>query len=339
MKAFASDNTSGVHPLIMQAILNANSGHLQSYGVDPLTQEMTELFKRTFTKETEVFLVFNGTAANVLGLSSGLRPHEGVICAETSHLSLDECGAPEKWLGSKLFMTPSHLGKLKVADIEKHLIRQGDQHYSQPKILSIAQPTELGTTYTVAELIELSALCKKHNLYFHMDGARLANAAAFLNCELKDVTCDVGVDILTLGGTKNGLMNAEAIVLFNPKLSKDFKFNRKQGMQLSSKHRFLSVQFTSYLQNNLWREIASHTHRLAKLLESEVKQIPQIEVLGPVESNGVFANVPKSLIGPLKKEFFFYVWDDASNTVRWMITFDHTEKDIHDFVAAIKKYI
>ncbi len=339
MKAFASDNTSGVHPQILTALVHVNAGHAQSYGIDETTEDMNCLFKNTFSKTTEVFLVFNGTAANVLGLSATLRSHEGVICGDSSHLVLDECGAPEKWLGSKLFITPTHQGKLRVADIEKHLIRRGDQHYSQPRVVSITQPTELGTTYTPQEMKEISALCKKHGLYFHVDGARLANAAAFLNCELKEITCDVGVDVLSFGGTKNGLLNVEAVVFFNPDLATHFKFNRKQGMQLASKHRFLSAQFASYLQNKLWREIAMHTHGLAKILENELKNIPEVEIIAPVESNAVFAKVPKRLIHPLKKDFFFYVWDENTNTVRWMVTFDHTERDIQNFVAAIKKHL
>jgi threonine aldolase len=339
MKAFASDNTSGVHPRILNSIMESNVGHAQSYGIEQTTERMNALFKETFSPQTEAFLVFNGSSANVLGLSALVRPHEGVICGDLSHLAVDECGAPEKWLGSKLFTTPTHQGKLRPADIEKHLIRKGDQHYSQPRAVSITQPTELGTTYTIAELKEISALCKKHGLYLHMDGARLANATAFLKCELKNITSDVGVDVLSFGGTKNGLLNVEAIVFFNSQLAKDFKFNRKQGMQLASKHRFQSCQFDTYLRTGLWKEIAEHVHSLAKLLEEELKAIPQIELVAPVESNGIFAKVPKSLIHPLKKEFFFYVWDEFENVVRWMITFDHTEKDIHDFVAAIKKYL
>lgn len=334
---FASDNTSGVHPKFMDAIVAVNEGHVQSYGLDPITERFNENIKKTFGHEAEAYLVFNGTAANVLGLATGLKPHQGVICADHSHLAVDECGAPEKWLGAKLFLTPSINGKISLNDVKKHLVRLGDQHYSQPRILSIAQPTEMGTAYSINELREISEFCKTHRLLFHMDGARLANAAVFLNCELSDITSKAGVDILSFGGTKNGMMGAEAIVFFSSDLARDFKFIRKQGMQLASKQRFLSAQFNAYLENDLWREIASHTHGLTKYFEQEIKGIPWVEIVAPVQSNGLFVKIPKSWIGPLKQKHFFYVWDEFTNVCRWMITWDHTEQDVQSFVKKLRE--
>lgn len=337
MKAFASDNTSGVHPKILEALTKVNSGHEQSYGMDAETESFERLIKETFGSQARAYLVFNGTAANVIGLGAIVKSYEGIICHKGSHLVMDECGAPEKWLGSKLFVTDGPNGKLDLEEVQKHLIRFGDQHYSQPRVISIAQPTELGTVYSLEELKKIRALCDKYKLYFHMDGARLANAAHHLNVSLKTLTTDVGVDVLSFGGTKNGLLNVEAIVILKPELTENFKFYRKQGLQLSSKHRFMSVQFNTYIQNNFWKEIASHVCELAKELETLVKDLPGVRIIAPVESNAVFAIIPKSVVGPLKKRFFFYVWDEHEGSVRWMITFDHTREDIQDFAKALRE--
>ncbi len=337
MKFFASDNSSGIHPQFLAAIADANTGHAQSYGMDPWTGRFDEIVRDLFGASTEAFLVFNGTAANVLGLSPLLKSFEGVICADSSHLAVDECGAPERWLGSKLFVSPARDGKLTAGIVKKHLVRLGDQHHSQPRVLSITQPTELGTVYTLEELRDLSDFARRNRLFFHMDGARLANAVSFLDCSFAATTLEAGVDVLSLGGTKNGMLGAEAVLFFKPQLASGFKFIRKQGMQLASKHRFAAAQFTRYLENGLWRKIATHVHQLAKRLEAGLAEFPEIETVAPVESNAVFARVPKALINPLRERFFFYVWDEFDWTVRFMVTWDHTAEDIDAFLCAIRE--
>lgn len=338
MKTFASDNTSGIHPRLLSAILEANQGHVPSYGMDPWTEKFENSVRRTFGPQAKAFLVFNGTAANVLSLSSVLRPFQSVICASESHLSVDECGAPERWTGSKLQLVPTKLGKLDLADVERCLIRGGDQHYSQPRVLSVAQPTELGTVYSLEELREIKRFCTRHNLILHMDGARLANAAFTLNCSLKQMTTDVGVDVLSMGGTKNGMMLGEAVIFLTDTLgnASDFKFIRKQGLQLASKQRFLAAPFIEYLDTDLHLDIAKHVCGLAKQLEQEVRKIPGVEVIAPVQSNGVFAKIPKAWNKPLRDKFFFYVWNEFENSVRWMTTWDHTEEDILSFAECIR---
>jgi threonine aldolase len=337
VRFFASDNSSGIHPRFLEAIAAANDGHAPSYGQDPWTESFEGAITKSFGAKAQAFLLFNGTAANVLGLSATVKSHEGVICADTSHLNVDECGAPERWLGAKLFVTPSTHGKLAVEDIRRHLIRLGDQHHSQPRALSITQPTELGTVYSLAELRELGNFCRENRLFLHIDGARLANAAAYLDCSLAATTAEAGCDVLSFGGTKNGMLGAEAVIFFREELATDFKFKRKQGLQLASKHRFLSSQFSTYLDSGLWLEIARHTHGLATYLVSLVSDIPEIEVVAPVQSNAVFAKVPKRLIRPLRDKFFFYVWDEFEWVVRWMVTWDHTKADIEAFAEAIRE--
>ncbi|MCC6132025.1 MAG: threonine aldolase [Acidobacteria bacterium] len=337
MRFFASDNSSGIHPRFLAAIADANEGHYPSYGQDPFTERFDAAIRRAFGAGAEAFLVFNGTAANVLGLATAVKSHEGVICADSSHLNVDECGAPERWLGAKLFVTPAKDGKLDLAGIRRHMTRLGDQHHSQPRALSVTQPTELGTVYSLSELRELAAFCRENRLFFHIDGARLANAAAFLECSLADTTSGAGCDVLSLGGTKNGMLGAEAVVFFRPELARDFKFHRKQGLQLASKHRFLAAQFSTYLESGLWLEIARHTHGLALHLAELLRGLTEVEIIAPIQSNAVFAKVPKRLIRPLREKFFFYVWDEFEWVVRWMVTWDHTRDDIEAFAEAIRE--
>jgi len=335
-RGFASDNNSGVHPEILKAIIEANQGHTVAYGDDIYTQRAKQKFYEHFGNDIDIYFVFIGTAANVLGLNAATRSWNAIICAETAHINVDECGAPEKFNGFKLLSIETPNGKLTVDLIKKHMHGFGFEHHSQPKVISITQATEMGTVYTKEEIMALADFAHKNNMYLHMDGARIANAAVTLNMQFKEFTKDAGVDILSFGGTKNGMMYGEAILFLNKQLGQDFKYVRKQGMQLASKMRFISAQFERYLTNNLWNESASHANRMAKLLASKVQEIPQIKITQKVEANGVFAIVPKEIIEDLKKEYFFYDWDESKNEVRWMCSFDTTEEDIFNFIHLIK---
>ncbi len=338
-KGFASDNNSGVHPAILEAMKNANSGHVVGYGNDPFTEQAIQMFKEKFGEETEVFFVFNGTGANVLGLSTVTQSFNSVICAETAHIQEDECGAPEKFTGCKLLPVEPVNGKITPESILPHLKGFNFEHHSQPRVISISQVTEMGTVYQPHEIIELADLAHKNNMLLHMDGARIANAAVSLNMDFKAFTKDCGVDILSFGGTKNGMMMGEAVLFFNPELTKLTKYIRKQSMQLYSKMRFTGAQFIAYFENDLWKETAAHANKMAKLLESEVNKIPEIKITQPVDANGIFAIVPRKIIVPLQNKFFFYIWDEIKNEVRWMTSFDTTEKEIYEFAELIKKLL
>lgn len=335
-RGFASDNNSGVHPDILAAISRANAGHTIAYGDDPYTRAAEETFKKTFGRDIEVFFVYNGTAANVLGLKSATRSFNSIICAETAHINVDECAAPEKFCGSKLLSVPTQDGKLRVPDIEKHLHGFGFEHHAQPGVISITQPTELGTLYTPSEISAIVDLARKHDLVVHMDGARIANAAAALNLDLKACTRDLGVDVLSFGGTKNGMMFGEALVFFNPDLSVNFKYIRKQGMQLNSKMRYISAQFEAYLSHGLWRDNARHANKMAAILKRGIDEIPGVTVTQKVETNGVFAIIPQKFIQELQQEFFFYIWNEALSEVRWMTSFDTQVEDVESFLNLLK---
>lgn len=336
-KGFASDNNSGVHPAVFSAMEKANSGHVTGYGDDPFTQKAIAVFKEKFGKETEVFFVFNGTGANVLGLSTVTESFHSVICAETAHIEEDECGAPEKFTGCKLLPVEPELGKLTPESVKKHLKGFDFEHHSQPRVISVSQVNEMGTVYTPKEIIKLADLAHKNNMFLHMDGARIANAAVSLGLDFKEFTKDCGVDILSFGGTKNGMMMGEAVLFFNSDLARYTKYLRKQSMQLYSKMRFVGAQFLAYFENDLWKKTATHANKMAKLLEQEIKQIPEINITHPVDANGIFAVVPRKIIKPLQEQFFFYVWDDLKPEVRWMTSFDTTEEEIVDFAELIKK--
>ena len=327
-RGFGSDNHSGVHPTILEALMAANGGHAPSYGTDPLTRETSKLFQEALGPTAEAFFVFNGTASNVLCLESLVQPHQSILCGITSHLWLDECGAPERYLGSKLVPVPTHAGKLRSEDLEAHLIRRGDQHFAQPGALSITQPTELGTTYSIDELEELIDFARKHALKIHIDGARLGNAASHLGLPLRALAGDLGIDALSFGGTKNGLLGAEAVVLFGQATTAGFRHRRKQAMQLPSKTRFIAAQFSAYLRNDLWKEIASHANHMAKVLHHQIATLDTVEVPYPVESNAVFALIPKTWVKPLRRSHFFYVWETDPCMVRLMTSFDTTEAEI-----------
>ncbi|MDX9694647.1 MAG: low specificity L-threonine aldolase [Bacteroidales bacterium] len=338
-RGFASDNNSGVHPEILKAIAEANNGHTIAYGDDIYTRNAKARFYGHFGNDIEIYFVFIGTAANVLGLNAATRSWNSVICAETAHINTDECGAPERFNGFKLLTIETTNGKITVDQVKKHMHGFDFEHHSQPKIISITQATELGTVYTVEEIKSLASYAHSNNMYLHMDGARIANAAVTLNKSFKEFTKDAGVDILSFGGTKNGMMYGEAILFFNKELGQNFKYIRKQGMQLASKMRFISAQFDRYLSDNLWYNNALHSNKMAQLLASKIKEISQIKITQKVEANGVFAIVPKEIIEPLQKEYFFYEWDEFESEVRWMASFDTTEEDILNFVNLIKKLL
>lgn len=338
-RSFASDNNAGVHPKVLEAIAAANEGHVVAYGDDPYTEAAVAGFRKHFGKDVDVYFVFGGTGANVLGLKAVTQPYHAVICAETAHINVDECGAPEKFTGCKLLSVPTKDGKVTIEHIEPFLDAVGFEHHVQPRVISISQATEMGTVYKPAELKALSGFAHKHDLLLHMDGARIANAAASLKVELRKITGDAGVDILSFGGAKNGMMYGEAVIFFDKKHSRDFKYLRKQGTHLPSKMRFISAQFETLLANDLWRRNAEHANRMAKVLARELEKIPQIEITQNVEANGVFAIVPRKYVSLLQKKYFFYVWNEKTSEVRFMTSFDTTEEDINDFVALIRKTV
>ncbi|MBN2365780.1 MAG: low specificity L-threonine aldolase [Calditrichaeota bacterium] len=338
-RGFASDNNAGIHPEILKALEMANDGHVIAYGDDPYTEKAIENFRRIFGKDVEVFFVFNGTAANVLGITAITRSFHAIICSDLAHLNVDECGAPEKYTGCKLLIVPSPDGKLTPDGVAGHLHGFGFEHHAQPKVVSITQATEMGTVYTPYEITALAELAHSKGLYLHMDGARIANAAVSLGRGFREITVDAGVDILSFGGTKNGVMLGEAIIFFNPELSRDFKYIRKQGMQLGSKMRFISAQFSALLENDLWRQNAEHANEMAQYLAEKIEQIPEIKITQLVQANAVFAIFPAELIPELQKKYFFYVWNEATCEVRWMTSFDTTREDVDGFVAEIQKLL
>ncbi|HEX8039736.1 MAG TPA: low specificity L-threonine aldolase [Chryseosolibacter sp.] len=335
-KTFASDNYSGVHPAVMDALLQANAGHAPSYGTDEYCETAVNKFKEYFGSDIDVFLVYNGTGANVLGLQALTRSFHSILCAELAHINVDESTAPEKFLGCKLVTVPAPDGKMSPGAIEEKIQRIGDQHHPQAKVVSLSQSTEYGTVYSVEELKAIGALAKKHNLYFHMDGSRISNAAVSLNRNFSELTRDAGVDVLSFGGTKNGMMFGEAVIVFNKDLGRDLKFLRKQAMQLHSKMRFIGAQFTALLSDDLWKKNAVHSNAMAKLLERELRRFRQVTITQPVDANGVFAIFPKEIIAALQEEHFFYVWNDRTTEVRLMCSFDTTEAEIKNFGRKIE---
>jgi threonine aldolase len=338
-RGFASDNNAGVHPVIMNAMASVNSGHVVAYGDDPYTQRVTGRMKEMFGEGCEVYFVFTGTAANVLGLSAATRSHHAVICPETAHIQVDECGAPEKFTGCKLLTVVVPDGKISVDLVKKHMHGIGFEHHVQPRVISITQATELGTVYSLEEIRKITAYAHDHDMVVHMDGARIANAAVALGTDFYPMTGGAGVDILSFGGTKNGMMYGEAIVFFDPALAEDFKYRRKQGMQLASKMRYIAAQFDAYLENELWKTNAQHANRMARLLHEAVRDLPGLEVTQKVEANAVFAIIPPEIIPELQKEYFFYVWDEDRSEVRWMCSYDTTEEDISGFAALLYKLL
>jgi threonine aldolase len=323
----------------MRAIEAANAGHVIAYGDDPFTVAALEKFREHFGTSVDVHFVFGGTGANVLALKSMTRPHQAVICTTMAHINVDECGAPENFTGCKLLTVETSDGKLTPEYVKSCLHGIGDQHHVQPRVISISQATELGTVYTPLEIEKLAQCAHGAGLLLHVDGARIANAAAHLNVSLKELTTERGVDALSFGGTKNGMMYGEAVIFFNQDFAQDFKFIRKQGMQLASKMRFISAQFTALLSDGLWLETASHANRMARLLAAEIERIPQLKITRPTEANAIFVRLPPPSIPLIQEEYFFYIWDEESSEARLMASFDTTEDDIRDFVALLKRVL
>ena len=337
IRGFGSDNFSGVLPEIFQALEEASYGHQHSYGEDEYSAKAIQDFKNIFGEDIEVFFVYNGTGANVLGLSAFLRPYQAVICAETAHINVDECGAIEKQSGSKLLTVPTFDGKLTLGLIENHMHGFGDPHHAQPKVISLTECTELGTVYTPEELKAICDYAHTHGMVVHMDGARLSNAVAYLGCPPRALTTDAGIDVLSFGGTKNGMMFGEAVIFFNTSTIAEVPFIRKQAMQLHSKTRFIAAQFSTVLKDGLWLKAAAHANRMAQMLANEAENIPGVRITQEVQGNEIFAIIPRDKIKALQEKCFFYVWDENASEVRWVCSFDTTESDIIEFVNILRQ--
>ena len=336
-RGFGSDNHSGISPEIMEAIASANVDHALAYGDDEYCERAVQLIRQEFGTQAGVYFVFNGTGANVLNIDAMCRSHHAVVCAETAHINVDECGAPQRIVGCRLLTVPTPDGKLTPELVKTRLHGFGFEHHSQPRAISITQPTELGTLYSLDEIRALADLAHSHDMYLHMDGARLANAAVALGCTFRQMTTDCGVDCLSFGGTKNGMMIGESAVILNPLLDADLKYRRKQMGQLSSKMRFMAAQFEAYLSTGVWRRNAEHSNRMAQLLCQSLREVPEAKVVYPVQANSVFVQLPNKVWNALLDDYFFYLWDEATDVVRWMCSFDTTEEDIHNLVQALKK--
>jgi threonine aldolase len=336
-RGFASDNNAGIHPEILKEVSAANIGHQIGYGGDIYTEQAKELFREHLGTGTEVFFVFTGTAANVLGLTGITRSWNSVITANTAHLEQDECGAPEKFTGCKVLTVDTTDGKINPGMLKKHLHGFDFEHHAQPKVISVTQATEMGTVYTSDEIREIADFAHSLGLLLHMDGARLANASVSLGLPFKSFTTDAGVDVLSFGGTKNGMMFGEAVCFLQPGLSDNFKYIRKQGMQLASKMRFISAQYIGYFKNNLWEKCASHSNSMARLLADKLKPISKVHITQTVQSNGVFVIIPRDVAESVMKSYFFYPWNEEISEYRLMTSWDTTEEDIVEFVALLQK--
>jgi threonine aldolase len=334
-RGFASDNASTIHPEILEAIAAANRGHAFGYGHDPLTERLAACFTHHFGDRAIAFPVWSGTAANVLCLRAACRPWQAAICAQTAHLNVDECGAPEAIAGVKLLSTSTEDGKLTPELVERLIARVGDEHAVQPRVITISQCTELGTVYSVQETNALAELAHSQGLLLHVDGARLANAAAALGVSLAALTTEAGVDLLSFGGTKNGLLGAEAVVFLEPGLAEGFLYLRKQSLQLASKMRFLSVQLDALLAGDLWLRNARQGNAMAARLAEGLGEPQGVAITREVQSNAVFATLQRAAIEKLQREFDFYIWDEQRDEVRWMCSWDTTEEDVDGFLAAI----
>ena len=339
IRGFASDNNAGVHPEVLEAIARVNHGHMIAYGDDAYTRSAIKKFEEHFGPEIAVFFTFNGTGANVLSLQALTRPFHSVLCSDYAHIYTDECGAPEKHTGCKLIPLPQQAGKITVESVRQAYHGIGDEHHAQPRVISITQASEMGTVYQPEEIQALARFAHEHDMFLHMDGARLANAAVSLGQTLRQGTRDLGVDVLSFGGTKNGILGGEAVVFFHPDQSRDFLYLRKQSMQLASKMRFIAAQFEALLTNDLWRRSAEHANRMAGVLERELRRIPEVKIIWKVEANGVFVQIPRHSIEKIKQQYFFYVWIEQESIVRWMCSFDTTEDDIRKFAEVVAEAV
>lgn len=340
MKGFGSDNHSGIHPELLQSIIENNIDHAPSYGTDATSERAINRFREHFGAKTEVFFVFNGTASNVLALRFLADRHESVICSDVSHLNMDECAAPEFFAG-KLLCVASREGKISLETLKQSLVRRGDQHYSQPRVVSLTQPTELGTCYSLEEIKAITDWAHQNNLYVHIDGARLTNALVHLKCTFKQMTTYLGVDVVSFGGTKNGLLAGEAILVLNTELAasskQKLKYIRKQSAQLPSKTRFIACQFERYLSNDLFLQIANHSTQMASRLHEGLLTIPQVKVTAERQSNAVFAEIPQEWVKAVREKYFFYVWNEKTFECRIMTSWDTKPAEVDGFVQRLRE--
>ena len=336
-KSFASDNWAPICPQVMEALIKANKGHADAYGNDHYTEKALKIVKQLFGEKTKAYFVYNGTAANILSLAAGTQSFNAVICSEHAHINVDECGAPEKFASIKLIDLPTNDGKLRISQLEEVISVLRYPHQVVPNIISISQPTELGTLYSVDEIKNLAEFAHQHNAYLHIDGARIANAVVALHSDFKTMITKTGVDILSFGGTKNGLMFGEAVVILNPLLQQNFQLLRKQAMQLASKMRYLSVQFIALLENDLWRKNAQQANDMAFLLAKRLSKFPQIKFTQIVETNGLWLIIPDDMADKLLKQSFFHSWNPQKKEYRIMTSFDTTKKEVERFVAALEE--
>jgi threonine aldolase len=336
-RSFASDNNAPIAPEILAAILAANEGDAVGYGDDEWTARAIARFRQHFGKETDVYFTFNGTGANVVALSCVTRPWEAVLAPASAHLMTDECGAFERFAGAKVIPIATADGKLRVADLEPYLLGGHGEHFSQPRVISVSNTTEYGDLYEPDELRALCTFAHDRGLLVHVDGARIANAAAALGTTPRAITKDLGVDILSFGGTKNGLMGGEAVCFFDPRLSANVAlFVRKQGMQLASKMRYISAQFDALLTDDRWLTYASHANAMAQRLLAGVSNVPGVTITRPVRANAIFATLSRDAIARVQKQFFFYFFNEALPEVRWMTHWATTAADVDEFVEAVK---
>jgi threonine aldolase len=335
-RGFASDNSATVHPAVLAAIARANVGHTFGYGHDDYSREVERRVAQQFGADARAFFVFNGTAANVLSLRAACRPWEAAICATTGHVNVDECGAPEAIAGVKLLTVQSEHGKLTPELAQSAISRVGDEHAVQARVITISQCTELGTLYEPEEVRALANFAHDNRMLLHVDGARLSNAAAALKLPLETITAAAGVDLLSFGGTKNGLLGGEAVVFLNPALAEGFEYLRKQTLQLASKMRFLAAQFDALMTDELWLRCAGRANEMALQLADSLRDVPNLTITRPVQTNAVFATIPPAATEQLQAEFPFYVWDERIGEVRWMCSWDTTEDDVDEFSAAIR---
>jgi threonine aldolase len=338
-RMFASDNASGAHPAVLDAVRAANEGHAYAYGEDEWTHAAEAVIRRHLGDAARAFFVFNGTGANATALAAVMRPYEGVICPATAHINVDECGAPERFTGGKLLPVDTPDGKLTPELVERAIFGVGVEHHSQPRVVSISQSTEYGTVYRPDEIAALAATAHDHGMLLHVDGARISNAAASLDCALSQMLTDTGVDVVSLGGTKNGMLLGEAVVFLREGIGDDFRFVRKQGAQLASKMRYIGAQFVALFGSGLWLENARHANEMARLLADGMRGVPGVRITQPVEANEVFAILPREAIEPLQREFGFYVWDERAAEVRWVTSWDTTPDDVAAFVEGAKRAV
>ncbi|HYZ79753.1 MAG TPA: low specificity L-threonine aldolase [Solirubrobacteraceae bacterium] len=335
MKSFASDNYASAHPDVLAAIAAANDGHAVSYGADPWTVRAQEILRGHFGTGSESLLVFNGSGANIVSIRAVCRPWEAVICAESAHVNVDEGGAPERIAGVKLLTVPTPDGKLTPDDIRAHVTRIGDEHAVQPRLVTITQSSEFGTRYTAEETAALAQTVHELGLVLHMDGSRLSNAAAALGCGLGQLSSEVGVDVLSLGGTKNGLVLGEAVVFLDPALAVSAKYLRKQTLQLASKGRFLAAQFIAMFEGDLWRRNATHANAMAARLADAIGSIPGVTITQAVQANAVFAVLPRAAADAVRAQWPFYTWNEATGEERLMCAWDTTADDVDAFAQAL----